>query len=173
MAELTERHIKETDIDWYCLVKGSPTHIASMGGMIPKSFRDREKLRTLQDAVAQIEPFAEIRLNLEGIQSQIEKGYEYLQDETIRRALEEVNAKNSGFMYLEGQALAIRLFASTFVEKARRGFRSFARREGADGNEYILIAEPATPVEYKPGVLQLAELECEIRDKSGSIVLSV
>ena len=173
MAELTERHIKETDIDWYCLVKGRPTHIASMGGMIPKSFRDREKLRTLQDAVAGIEPFSEVRLNIENIQSQIEKGYDYLQDEMIRRALEEVNAKNSGFMYLEGQTLAIRLFASTFVEKARRGFRSFARREGTDGNEYILIAEPANPVEYKSGVFQLAELECEVKNEGGSIVFNV
>lgn len=173
MAELTERHIKETDIDWYCLINGKPTHIASMGGMIPKSFRDREKLRTLQDAVAGIEPFSEVRLNLENIQSQIEKGYDYLQDEMIRRALEEANANNSGFMYLDGQALAIRLFASTFVEKARRGFRSFARREDTDGNEYILIAEPASPIEYLPGVLQLAELECEVRDESGSIMFSV
>ena len=169
MAALTERQIKEADIDWYCLVDGRPAHIASMGGMIPKEFRDREKLRALQDAVAQIEPFAEISLNLENIQSQIEKGYDYLQNEMIRQALEEVNRSNTGFVYLDGQELAVRLFASTFVEKARRGFRSFARREGADGNEYILIAEPASPVEYKPGVLQLAELKCEVGDDGSRI----
>ena len=165
MAALTERQIKEADIDWYCLVDGRPAHIASMGGMIPKKFRDREKLRAVQDAVAQIEPFTEVRLNLENIQSQIEKGYEYLQDEMIGQALEEANGNNSGFLYLDGQDLAVRLFASTFVEKARRGFRSFARREGSDGNEYILIAEPLSPVEYK-----LAELECEVRDNGVRIV---
>lgn len=170
MAELTERQINEADIDWYCLVDGRPTHFASMGGMIPKGVRDREKLRILQDAVSQIEPFAEIRLNMENIQSQIEKGYEYLQDEMIRQALEEANAKNSRFLYLEGQALAIRLLASTFVEKARRGFCSFARLEGTDGNEYVLIAEPATAIDYKAGVFQLLRLECEVKNNGNRIV---
>ncbi len=170
MADLTERHIKEQDIDWYCLVNGSPTHIASMGGMIPKSFCDREKLRMLQDAVAQIEPFTDVKLNLENIQNQIEKGYEYLQDDMIRLAIEEVNRKNPGFMYLDGQELAVRLFASTFVEKARRGFRSFARQERVDGNEYVLIAEPIIPVEYKAGILKFVELECEVRDEGTRIV---
>lgn len=169
MAELTEQQIKEADIDWYCLVKGRPTHIASMGGMIPKSFRDREKLRALQDVVAQMEPFTEVRLNLENIQSQIEKGYEYLQDEMIRQAIEEANRHHPGFQYLRGYDLPIRLFASTFVEKARRGFRSFARLESEEGNEYLLIAEPSRPVGYKAGELQLVGLNCE-ENEGGRIV---
>lgn len=172
MAELIELQIKERDIDWYCLVEGRPVHIASMGGMIPKSFREREKLRLLQDAVAKIEPFTEVRLNMEIIHRQVAKGYEYLQDESLRRAIENANKNNPGFLFLEGNELAVRLFASTFVEKARRGFRSFARKEDGDAksNEYVLIAEPATPVVYKGGAYQLMELKGEVRD-SGKIII--
>ena len=98
MAELSEREIKELDIDWYCLVNGVPTHIASMGGMIPQSFREREQLRIIQDSVAQIEPFSDVRLNNENIQLQIAKGYEYLQDGMISNAVESANRNNPGLL---------------------------------------------------------------------------
>ena len=55
MSELTERQVKELDVDWFCLVNGVPTHIASMGGEIPSLFRDREKLRRQQDMVANLD----------------------------------------------------------------------------------------------------------------------
>ena len=168
MAELSERKILESDIDWYCLINGRPTHIASMGGMIPKQFRDRGKLRMLQNAVAGIEPFAEIKLNLDYIKTQIEKGYEYLQDEMIRKVIEEVNKNDPGFLYLDGNELAVRLFASTFAERARRGFRSFARG-GVEGKEYVLIAEPVSPVTYKAGEYQLVELVCSVNDEGRRI----
>lgn len=161
MAELTERQIKEQDIDWYCLINGRPAHIASMGGMIPKKYRDRAVLRLQQHAVALIDPFAEVRLNDAVILTQVAKGYEYLQDAMIRDAIIEANKSNPGFVYLKDYELAIRLFASTFVEKARRGFRSFVRREGAEGNDYVLIAEPLNPIKYEGGKFQLVELECE------------
>ncbi len=169
MAELTERQIKEQDIDWYCLVNGRPTHIASMEGFIPKKFRDREELRLQQDSVAMMEPFADVKLNTDTIKTQIAEGYEYLQDELMREAVVEANRGNPGFAYLKNEILPIRLFASTFVEKARRGFRSFARREGAEGNEYVLIAEPSTPVEYNGGQHPLVELECE-QDADGNSI---
>lgn len=170
MAELSERQIKEQDVDWYCLVNGKPTHIGSMGGMIPAEFREREKLRVIQDAVAGMEPFSEVVLNTEEIQRQVEKGYEYLQDETIREAVENANRNHPGFQYLRDYDLIVRLFASTFVEKARRGFRSFARKESAEGNEYVLIAEPVNPVEYKVGDLRLVELKCESINNNMEIV---
>ena len=170
MAELSERQIRELDIDWYCLINGVPTHIASMGGIIPNPFRDREQLRRIQDGVAQMEPFSDVRLNNENIQLLIAKGYEYLQDEMIRNAIENANRNHPGFAYLANFDLPTRLFASTFVEKARRGFRSFARLEGAEGNEYVLIAEPVNPVEYHEGELRLKNLECEMRDKGTRIV---
>jgi predicted hydrolase (HD superfamily) len=83
MDELSERQIKELDIDWYCLIQGKPVHIASSGGMIPEQFRDLKELRFKQDRVANMEPIAEAKLNIENIQTQIQEGYEYLQDEMI------------------------------------------------------------------------------------------
>lgn len=173
MALITEREIKELDVDWYCLVNGKPTHIGSMGGMIPKRFREREKLRIIQDAVALIEPFAEVQLNLDGIQKLTAHGYEYLQDQLVRGSVEAVIEHNSGFSYLRDYDLPVRLFASTFVEKARRGFRSFARQEGVEGNEYILIAEPANPFEYKEGFLRLDSLECELSENGNRILFII
>lgn len=170
MAEFTENQIIEQDIDWYCLINGRPAHIASMGGMIPKKYRDRKELRLQQESVAKIKPFAKVRLNEAAILTQITQGYEYLQDELIREAVVNANRDNPGFAYLEGYDLPIRLFASTFVEKARRGFRSFARRDGSEGNEYILVAEPSDPVDYKEGEQQLTELECEQGDEGNSII---
>lgn len=169
MAELTKWQIEESDIDWYCLVNGQPTHIASMGGMIPMLFRERESLRKLQDAVANIQPFTEAKLNMNSIQTQIGKGYEYLQDRMIREAIEDANRNNPGFQYLEEEEFEVRLFASTFAEKARRGFRSYARKEGVEGNEYVLIAEPDKRLDYKAWNYQLLELVCDVKDDGGHI----
>lgn len=171
MANLEEWQIIEHDIDWYCLVNGQPTHIASMGGMIPEQFRDSEQLWLNQTTVAKIEPFVEVHLNIKVIESQVAKGYEYLQDQSMRRAVENANRNHPGFLFLEGFDLAIRLFASTFVEKARRGFRSYARLEGEEGNVYVLIAEPAKPTDCYKGELHLDALECKADDKCERIVI--
>ena len=40
------------DIDWFCIVNGIFVHLASAGGILPMSFRDRDTLRTLQHNVA-------------------------------------------------------------------------------------------------------------------------
>lgn len=40
------------DIDWFCIVNGIYVHLASAGGILPMSFRDRDTLRTLQHNVA-------------------------------------------------------------------------------------------------------------------------
>lgn len=172
MTELSKRQIEEQDIDWYCLIQGKPTHIASSGGMIPKQFRDLEGLRLQQDKVAIMAPVAEATLNIENIRSQIQEGYAYLQDEMIRRAIVEANSNNPGFVYLRDYDLPIRLFASSFVEKARRGFRSYIRREGAEGHdEYILIAEPDQPFRFEGKQFGLKELNCEMTGADGFVIV--
>lgn len=40
------------DIDWFCIVNGIYVHLASAGGILPLSFRDRDILRELQHNVA-------------------------------------------------------------------------------------------------------------------------
>lgn len=168
MAELSERHIKERDIDWYCLIQGKPIHIASSGGMIPKQFRDLEDLRLKQKLVSMMEPIAEATLYLENIQSQIQEGYEYIQDEMITAAIMDANRNNPGFVYLRDYELPVRLFASTFVEKARRGFHSYIRQESVEGiDEYILIAKPSMPFRFEENQLGLKELKCKMNGDYG------
>lgn len=121
--------------------------------------------------VANLVPSAEVKLNMEIIESLTAEGYEYLQDKMISKAIEEANGNHPGFALLRDHKLPIRLFAATFVEKARRGFRSFARREDAEGNEYVLIAEPAMPIKNDFGEFGLEELECEVLDEGATIVL--
>lgn len=171
MDELSERQIKELDIDWYCLIQGKPIHIASSGGIIPKEFRDLEELRIKQNRVALMEPIAEVTLNIKNIQSQIQEGYEYLQDEMINAAIVDANRNNPGFVYLRDYELPVRLFASTFVEKARRGFRSYIRHEGVEGkDEYILIAEPTKPYRFEENQLGLKELKCKMNGDDGFVI---
>ncbi len=171
MDELSERQIKELDIDWYCLIQGKPVHIASSGGMIPEQFRDLKELRFKQDRVANMEPIAEAKLNIENIQTQIQEGYEYLQDEMISAAIVDANRTNPGFVYLRDYELPVRLFASTFVEKARKGFRSYIRKEGVEGkDEYILIAEPTKPFRFENNQLGLKELECKMKGDDGFVI---
>lgn len=168
MADLTEQQIKEQDIDWFCLINGHPAHIASMGGMIPETFRNREELRRQQDLVAHLEPVTEVRLNTEIIQTQVRDGYGYLADETIRAAVVNANRDNPGFDYLHNYDLPVRLYASTFVDMARRGFRSYAKREGTAGNEYILIAEPVERVRFERDDIGLKVLRCEQKEDGNS-----
>ena len=172
MAELTERRIKEQDIDWYCLIQGKPTHIASMGGMIPKQFRDTAELRRQQDMVAMMDPFVDVSLNMKNIRSQIEDGYGYLQDEMIRNEIIELNKNNPGFDYLRDYDLSVRLFASTFVEKARRGFHSFIRQDSAEGNEYILIAKPSESFTFYDEQMNLQELNCDVFGDGDGFVIA-
>lgn len=40
------------DIDWFCIVNGIYVHLASAGGILPLSFRNRDILRELQHNVA-------------------------------------------------------------------------------------------------------------------------
>lgn len=169
MAQLTEEQIRGRDIDWYCLVNGEPTHIASMGGMIPEKFADTDKLRPLQNRVISIEPFTTAELRTENIQAQTSEGYEYLQEQGIRELVERVNANNPDFTYLRDYDLAVRLYAMTFASKARRGFKSYARITGAEGNEYVLIAEPRVLLDYREMNLELEALEVVVNGKNGGM----
>jgi hypothetical protein len=171
MADLTEQQMKERDIDWFCLINGHPSHMASMGGVLPGKFRNREVLRRQQDLVAQIQPFVDAQLNINNIQTQLKEGYEYLRDQTINSAIVEANRDNPVFLYLKDYDLPVRLFASTFVEMARRGFWSYVRRDDVENNEYLLIAEPVGPVGYEWKPLRLMELEYKQGVVGNSIII--
>ena len=46
--DYNENYMQTHDIDWFCIVNGVYIHLASAGGILPKGFRNRESLRTLQ-----------------------------------------------------------------------------------------------------------------------------
>ena len=50
--DYSEDYMLTRDIDWFCIVNGIYVHLASAGGILPMSFRDRDTLRTLQHNVA-------------------------------------------------------------------------------------------------------------------------
>ena len=50
--DYSEDYMFTHDIDWFCIVNGIYVHLASAGGLLPLSFRDRETLRALQHNVA-------------------------------------------------------------------------------------------------------------------------
>lgn len=50
--DYSENYMLTHDIDWFCIVNGIYVHLASAGGILPLSFRDRDILRELQHEVA-------------------------------------------------------------------------------------------------------------------------
>ena len=50
--DYSEDYMLTRDIDWFCIVNGIYVHLASAGGILPMSFRNRDTLRTLQHNVA-------------------------------------------------------------------------------------------------------------------------
>lgn len=50
--DYNENYMLTHDIDWFCIVSGIYVHLASAGGILPLSFRDRDALRTLQHNIA-------------------------------------------------------------------------------------------------------------------------
>lgn len=122
--------------------------------------------------IARMTAFTEVRLNINNIESQIADGYDYLEDKMIREAVESANRNHPGYVYLSNYKLPIRLYASSFVEKARRGFYSYAKKDGTNENEYILIAKPDTPCKYDDIGLLLKPLKYLQSDGDAIIIIN-
>ena len=52
--DYNENYMMTHDIDWFCIVNGVYVHLASAGGILPRGFRNRESLRTLQNRIANV-----------------------------------------------------------------------------------------------------------------------
>lgn len=141
MATMSNPEMLGHDNDWYCTINGYPTHIASMCGIIPRAFRDLDNLRRIQLAVANIPMSKEVVPNDQFIDSQINIGYEYLQDGEIAQEILRLNQETPCFNLFPDWPLSKKLYACTFLEKARKGFYSYALVEG-EINRYYLVASP-------------------------------
>lgn len=133
------------DNDWYCTINGYPIHIASMCGIIPKTFRDLDSLRKIQEAVSYIPMSSEVVTNDQFIDSQINVGYEYLQEGEIAQEIIRLNQETPCFNLFPNWSLQKKLYACTFLEKAKKGFYSYALKEGTT-NRYHLVASPKDPL---------------------------
>lgn len=144
MSKLTRYEIEGADNDIYCTFNGLPVHIASMGGNIPDRFRDRDVLRQLQKFVGNLTYISNVTLNLQFLQSETQTGYQYFNNPMIARALNDVLGNNVNFNLFPQLDIKIRLYAMSFIDKARKGFYSYARV--GEGNEWTLVASPQNPI---------------------------
>ena len=108
------------DIDWFCIVNGIYVHLASAGGMLSSSFRDRDVLRSLQHNVA-VAP------------------YLFEEDDIVdnEEFLNQRFANNP-----KGRVS----YVMTFREMARKGFVSMDRTNLLDpsDNHYHIVSWPRT-----------------------------
>lgn len=143
MMSETEMHGR--DNDWYCIINNKPVHIASMGGGIPEKFRDINYLRKIQKSVSLIPRSTDVEPHYQFINSQIEEGYDYLQDVDVAQIVMKLNQENPCFNLFPDWNLAMKLYACTFLEKAQKGFFSYALIDG-ETNRYHLVASPVQPL---------------------------
>lgn len=105
------------DIDWFCIINGVYVHVASAGGIIPESMRDRDELRKLQHNVS-IAPDI-------FVDEDIEYNEQFL---------------NNHFPDAKGREDYVR----SFREMARKGFVSMDRTNwtNPDSNIYHVVCRP-------------------------------
>lgn len=163
MRNLGGTEITEFDNDWYCIINNHPVHIASMGGNIPVQFRDIESLRKMQYQIGNMPYITGVTLNLNLINNEIAGKYSYLQNMQLRTLIEELNRINDNVTYNMNWALEVRLYASSFVDKARKGFYSYARV--GQSNEWFQVAKPENELDYKSLELSLPILKLNVEDQ--------
>lgn len=156
MRDLYNPEMDAFDEDWYCKINGKPVHIASMCGYIPTLFRGIDKLRFLQAKIGQLPYTTKAYINQELINQEIEGKYSYLQNQEIVQKLEELLEQDECVNYNRRWPLRIRLYASSFIDKARKGFYSYARI--GETNEWFLVAYPEIEFDWMNSDLQLQNL---------------
>lgn len=145
MSILSLQQIYEYDNDWYCTINGMPVHIASMGGYIPLQFRDTENLRKNQDYVAHLDYNSEVDINDAFIEHETAIGYEYLEEQGVSEMILSLIQDNPNINFMQTWPLRKKLYAYTFIDKARKGFFSYALVDGTT-NLFELVASPLTPL---------------------------
>ena len=158
MSLLTVRELHELDVDWYCSINGHPVHIASMGGPIPSPFNERRILRGIEDAVVKLPNKAKASLNEKLIKQEIAEGYEYIDELQLSDSVEKIFGEIPSFSYNMNWNLKTRLFACSFVDKARKGFYSYGRIGKSSEYKYGLIAKPSVEIEPENNMFSLSEL---------------
>lgn len=163
MRDLGGTEITEFDNDWYCIINNHPVHIASMCGNIPMQFRNIASLRKMQQLIGNMPYITDVTLNLNSINNEIAGKFSYLQNMQIRTLIEELTRTNVNVTYNMNWVLEVRLYASSFVDKARKGFYSYARV--GQSNVWFQVAKPDNELDRKSVDLQLPVLELNVEEQ--------
>lgn len=144
---ITEEFQRLNDIDWFCILDGVPVHVASAGDLLPMMYADCESaafLKSILNDVLKQPLLFDYKLNDKYLDEHVlNEGYGYLteDDNPIGQDMDE----DWHSIMTKNEPLSKRLYATSFVEMARRGFYSFDKTEDKEG-EYHLVAYPANGV---------------------------
>ena len=140
-----DSYLLSHDIDWFCMFKGLPIHVASAGGIIPDEINDIDQLRRIQYQVEML-PFIfgedEIVFNNDGISRVLGNGLESGWEDYIR----------------------------SFAIMARKGFFSFDRinyNNPFDEEQFLLVCYPHRIIRGFDGV------EIPVIENKASLVMAL
>lgn len=143
MIMITEEFQKLNDIDWFCILDGIPIHVASAGDLLPVMYANYKSVASMKSMLKSILtlPLAfDYKLNDNYLDNHVlNEGYEYL-DEQDNPVGQDMDDDWLSIM-THNEPLPKKLYSTSFVEMARRGFYSFDKTEGKEG-EYHLVAYP-------------------------------
>lgn len=139
---ITENFQRLNDIDWFCIVDGVPIHVASAGDLLPRMYANESVsfMKSVLNRAMKLPLEFDYKLNDSYLDRNVlNEGYEYLneQNNPIGRDMDDDWIS----IMTHSEPLPKKLYATSFVEMARRGFYSFDKTEGNEG-EYHLVAYP-------------------------------
>lgn len=141
---ITEEFQRLNDIDWFCIIDGVPVHVASAGDLLPAMYASNGSPASMKSILSDVlkQPFEyDYKLNDEYLDGHVlNEGYEYLEEQENPIGQDMDDDWQS--IMTKNEPLSKRLYASSFVEMARRGFYSFDKTEDKEG-EYHLVAYPS------------------------------
>lgn len=141
---ITEEFQRLNDIDWFCILDGVPVHVASAGDLLPVMYADHESVAFMKSILSDVLKLSfdyDYKLNDKYLDEHVlNEGYEYLteQDNPIGQEMDD----DWHSIMTKNEAFPKRLYATSFVEMARRGFYSFDKTEDKEG-DYHLVAYPS------------------------------
>lgn len=112
-----DAYLLTRDIDWFFKLNGKAIHVASAGGKLPQSIKDRNKLREIQYKVSTLKDI---------------------------NTSEEIHKNKKLFESYSNDSLVMDDYLQSFIEMAKKGFISVDRTNIADPNDskYHIVCIP-------------------------------
>lgn len=141
---ITEEFQRLNDIDWFCIIDGVPVHVASAGDLLPAMYASNGSPASMKSILSDVlkQPLEyDYKLNDEYLDGHVlNEGYEYLEEQG--NPIGQDMGDDWRSIMTKNESLRKRLYATSFVEMARRGFYSFDKTEDKEG-DYHLVAYPS------------------------------